>query len=74
MPLVPIIPNSGAKRCMLPPRPPEQPVARPKSSAISAWGGTPLARAWPWPRWVLKTASSSRRWAQTPAATASWPT
>ena len=26
MPLVPIMPVSGAKRCMLPPRPCEQPV------------------------------------------------
>ena len=34
MPLVPIMPISGANRCMLPPRPREQPVARPNSSAI----------------------------------------
>ena len=44
---------------MLPPRPCEQPVARPNSSAISSRGGTPLASAWPWPRCVLKTASSA---------------
>ena len=36
MPLVPIMPTSGANRCMLPPRPREQPVARPNSSAISS--------------------------------------
>ena len=35
MPLVPIMPTSGANRCMLPPRPCEQPLARPYSSAIS---------------------------------------
>ncbi len=69
-----IMPTSGEKRCMLPPRPCEQPVALPKSSAKTWRGGTPLARAWPWPRWVLKAASSSRRWAQTPVAMASSPT
>ena len=49
MPLVPIKPVSGAKRCMLPPRPCEQPVALPKSSAATARGLTPLASACPWP-------------------------
>ena len=58
MPLVPIMPISGANRCMLPPRPREQPVARPNSSAISSHGGSPLASAWPCPRCVLKTTSS----------------
>ena len=38
IPLVPIRPISGANRCMLPPRPREQPVARPNSSAISCRG------------------------------------
>ena len=66
MPLVPIMPTSGAKRCMLPPRPCEQPLSRPKSSATRLRGETPLARAWPWPRCVLKTTSSRRKWAQTP--------
>src|SRR3954468_18703588 len=33
----------------------------------------PLAIAWPWPRWVEATKSSSRRWAITPAAIASSP-
>ena len=74
IPLVPRSPTSGAKRCMLPPRPREQPVARPNSSAISSRGGTPFASAWPWPRWVLSTVSSGRRWAETPVATASSPT
>ena len=55
MPLVPIMPISGENRCMLPPRPREQPVARPNSSAISSRGGMPLASAWPCPRCVLKT-------------------
>ena len=41
-------------------------LPRPNSSAKSSSGGMPLARACPWPRWVLKTASSVRRWAQTP--------
>ena len=61
MPLVPIMPISGENRCMLPPRPCEQPVARPNSSAISSRGGIPLASAWPWPRCVLKTTSSRRQ-------------
>ena len=74
IPLVPIMPTSGENRCMLPPRPCEQPLARPNSSAISASGATPLASAWPWPRCVLKTASAWRRCAHTPTATASSPT
>ena len=44
MPLVPIMPTSGANRCMLPPRPCEQPVARPNSSANNWRGGTPLGQ------------------------------
>ena len=45
MPLVPIIPISGENKCMLPPRPREQPVCRPNNSAISSCGGNPLASA-----------------------------
>src|SRR5579859_5087510 len=67
-------PHLGANRCMLPPRPREQPVARPNNSAMSALGATPLASACPWPRCVLKTTSSLCRLAHTPVATASSPT
>ena len=74
MPLVPIMPISGEKRCILPPRPREQPVSRPKSSAINSRGGIPLAKAWPCPRCVEKIGSRSVRCAQTPVAIASWPT
>ena len=44
MPLVPIMPTSGANRCMLPPRPCEQPVARPNSSAINCAGRDALGQ------------------------------
>ena len=37
-------------------------------------GSPPLARKCPWPRCVLAIQSWSVRWAQTPTATASWPT
>ena len=47
MPLVPIMPISGANRCMLPPRPREQPVSRPYSSAISCTRLEPLGQRVP---------------------------
>ena len=67
-------PPPGENTCMLPPRPCETPVTRPSNSAMSWRGETPLASAWPCPRCVLNTASSARRWAQTPTAIASSPT
>ncbi len=44
MPLVPSMPTSGEKMCMLPPRPCEQPVTRPSSSAISSTWGNALGQ------------------------------
>ena len=49
IPLVPIMPVSGANRCMLPPRPWEQPVARPKSSANSCARRHALGQGMPVP-------------------------
>ena len=49
IPLVPIMPVSGANRCMLPPRPCEQPVARPKSSANNCAGRHALGQRVPVP-------------------------
>ena len=38
MPLVPIMPISGENKCMLPPRPRDNPVSRPNNSAINSRG------------------------------------
>ena len=38
--------------CIEPPLPEQLPVALPKSSAIMASIEVPLARQWPWLRWV----------------------
>ena len=56
-----------------PPRPAAMPSARPSISASSTPGSLPLARKWPWPRWVLSSTSVSASAAQLPAATASCP-
>ena len=45
IPLVPISPISGLKRCMLPPLPFEQPVSFPNNSDISSKGSKPFAKA-----------------------------
>ena len=45
IPLVPIRPISGLKRCILPPLPFEQPVSFPNNSDISSKGSKPFAKA-----------------------------
>ena len=40
----------ASKKCIEPPRPFEQPVSLPKSSAMIARADIPLAYAWPWSR------------------------
>ena len=45
IPLVPIRPISGLKRCILPPLPFEQPVFLPNNSDISSKGSRPFANA-----------------------------
>ena len=72
-PLVPNNPQDASYKCIVPPRPPQQPSRLPYSSAIRVLGDIPLASAWPWPRWVLVIQSVLRRWAQTPTPEASWP-
>ena len=60
-------------RCIEPPLPPQMPVARPRSSAISAAIGAPRSSVWTWPRYVQNTMSSGWSAAAKPAATASCP-
>ena len=74
MPLHPRMLRSSAAMCIEPPRPRQYPSSRPISSAIMRSIRAPLAIVWPWPRWFETMKSSSRRLAQAPAATASWPT
>ena len=52
MPLAPKIPSFGSAMCMEPPRPRFVPWSLPISSANIPAGSRPLARQWPWPRWV----------------------
>ena len=60
--------------CIEPPRPRFRPSTRPSSSAIIRRTSAPFAIRCPCPRWVEVMTSSARSAAQTPAATASWPT
>ena len=55
MPLAPSIPHEKSVMCMEPPLPLQDPVARPKSSAIIRSICAPLAMQCPWPRWVEAT-------------------
>ena len=48
-------PSDASKRPVEPLLPPLLPVALPQSSAMTALGSMPLASAWPWLRWWLKT-------------------
>ena len=72
-PFAPSMPTPKSAMCIEPPLPPQLPPSRPNSSRIMASGSAPLARVWPWPRWVESRTSSRARLAQTPAATASCP-
>ncbi len=59
--------------CIDPPRPLFVPVARASSSAIIGSGARPLARQWPWPRWLEVITSVTASGQQAPTADASWP-
>jgi hypothetical protein len=72
-PFAPSMPTEKSAMCIEPPRPPLNPVARPKSSHIVRSMEAPLAMVWPWQRCVEVSRSSSVRLAHTPAGTASWP-
>ena len=74
MPLAPSMPTAKSAMCMEPPLPLQYPSTRPNSSAIIRRTSAPLAMQWPCPRCVLVTRSVTDRHAQTPTATASWPT
>ena len=50
MPKQPISPLSTSTTFIEPARPPQRPVARPRSSSIRPCAETPSASAWPWPR------------------------
>jgi hypothetical protein len=52
IPLAPKIPSVGSAMCMEPPRPRLVPWSLPISSANIPSGSSPLAKQWPWPRWV----------------------
>ena len=58
MPLVPIMPISGRKQVHAAAAAVRAAGRSPVQFGDELRGGTPLARAWPWPRCVLKTASS----------------
>ena len=62
MPLAPKIPRSGSAMCIEPPRPRLVPSSRAISSANIPSGSRPLARQWPWPRWVeVMTSAGAER-------------
>ena len=73
MPLAPKIPIVGSAMCIEPPRPRFVPLSRAISSANIPSGSSPLARQWPWPRWVDVITSVSRSGQQAPTAEASCP-
>ena len=64
---------SGSAMCMEPPRPRLVPWSLPMSSANIPSGSSPLARQWPWPRWVEVMASVRPSGQQAPTAVASCP-
>ena len=59
--------------CIEPPRPRLVPWSRPISSANMPSGSRPLARQWPWPRWVDVITSAGPSGQHAPTAEASWP-
>ena len=60
IPLAPKIPSFGSAMCIEPPRPRLVPWSLPISSANMPSGSRPLARQWPWPRWVEVMTSVGR--------------
>ena len=73
IPLAPKIPSFGSAMCMEPPRPRLVPWSLPISSANMPSGSSPLARQWPWPRWVEVMTSGWCSGQQAPTAVASCP-
>ena len=73
IPLAPKMPRSGSAMCIEPPRPLLVPVTRASSSASMGSGASPLARQWPWPRWLDVITSVAASGQQAPTADASWP-
>ena len=62
IPLAPKIPSFGSAMCIEPPRPRLVPWSLPISSANIPSGSRPLARQWPWPRWVeVMTSAGAQR-------------
>ena len=73
IPLAPKMPSAGSAMCIDPPRPRLVPPSRAISSANMPSGARPLARQWPWPRWVDVMTSAGRSGQQAPMADASCP-
>ncbi len=73
IPLAPKIPMFGSAMCIEPPRPRFVPWSLPISSANIPSGSRPLARQWPWPRWVDVMTSAAPSGQHAPTAAASWP-
>ena len=67
------MPTEKSAMCIEPPLPPLKPLALPNSSHIMPTMSAPLASVCPCPRWVEVMKSSVRKWAHTPAGTASCP-
>src|SRR4051812_3828662 len=65
--------RSPSNMCIDPPRPPDTPVSRPNSSAITRFGSVPRASACPCDRYVLIRKSSSRIARTAPTIVASSP-
>ena len=73
IPLAPKMPSFGSAMCIEPPRPRLVPWSLPISSANIPSGSSPLARQWPWPRWVEVMTSAGRSGQHAPTAAASCP-
>ena len=73
IPLAPKMPRVGSAMCIEPPRPRLVPSSLAISSANIPSGSRPLARQWPWPRWVDVMTSAGRSGQHAPTAAASCP-
>ena len=73
IPLAPKMPSLGSAMCIEPPRPRFVPWSFAISSANMPSGSRPLARQWPWPRWVEVITSAGRSGQHAPTAAASCP-